>query len=94
MTTPAPLTPQQLDEIETRAAYLDEYATLTDEPLQSTADLLTGTDVPALVAEIRRLQRQRRYLIDQLAKRDAESGRGDEALREFLSDDDPATPAS
>lgn len=50
-----PLTEQQLDEITERAAHLDEYAIITgDQALQSTIDLLTGTDVPALVAEIRR----------------------------------------
>lgn len=43
------------------------------------------TDVPALLAEIRRLQAQRKYLLGQLAKKDAESGRGDAALREFLA---------
>lgn len=42
-------------------------------------------DVPALLAEIRRLKGQRKYLIGQLAKRDAESGRGDEAVRAFLA---------
>jgi hypothetical protein len=51
----SPLTTQQLDEIETRAASLHEYATLTDEPLQADADQLTGEDVPALIAAVRRL---------------------------------------
>lgn len=51
----SPLTNQQLDEIETRAASLTEYATLTDKLLQADADQLTGEDVPALVAEVRRL---------------------------------------
>jgi hypothetical protein len=41
----------------------------------------------ALLAEVHRLKGQRKYLIGQLAKRDAESGRGDEALREFLAGD-------
>lgn len=48
------------------------------------------TDVPALLAEIRRLKGQRKYLITQLAKRDAETGRGDEAVREFLAEEQPA----
>jgi hypothetical protein len=44
------------------------------------------TDVPALIAELRHVQGQRRYLLGQLAKKDAETGRGDRAaLREFLS---------
>jgi len=38
-----------------------------------------------LVAEIRRLKEQRKFLLTQLAKRDAETGRGDTALREFLA---------
>lgn len=52
--TTAPLTEQQLDEITARAAHLHEYATLTDGPLQADADQLTGEDVPALLAELRR----------------------------------------
>lgn len=51
-----PLTDTQLDEIATRAAGLYEYATLDDEPWQDEADRLTGTDVPALLAEVRRLR--------------------------------------
>jgi hypothetical protein len=39
-----------------------------------------------LKEEIDRLRTQRRYLIDQLAKKDAASGEGDRALREFLGD--------
>jgi hypothetical protein len=86
------LTEQQVADIETRAAHLHEYATLTDVPLQADADQMTGEDVPALLAEIRRLKGQRKYLISQLAKRDAESGRGDEALRAFLAGEQPAEP--
>ncbi len=61
------LTTQRLDEIETRAASLTEYALLADEPLQADADQLTGEDVPALIAEIRRLHEPTepsRYLED------------------------------
>lgn len=48
-----------------------------------------------LVDEVRRLQQQRKYLLAQLAKRDAESGSGDAALREFLAGEEEAsTPAS
>jgi hypothetical protein len=43
-------------------------------------------ETAALLAEIRRLKGQRKYLLTQFAKRDAETGRGDTALREFLSD--------
>jgi hypothetical protein len=42
-------------------------------------------DVTALLAYVRRLQGQRKYLLTQLAKRDAETGRGDRALTEFLA---------
>lgn len=38
--------------------------------------------------EVKRLRAQRRYLIGQIAKRDARSGDGDRALREFLGADD------
>ncbi|MEV4227289.1 hypothetical protein AB0J81_09295 [Streptomyces bobili] len=82
MTDHTPLTSQDLDEIETRAAHLAEYACQNG----GEGDTLAGTDVPALLAEVRRLQQQRKYLITQLAKRDAESGRGDAALREFLGE--------
>jgi hypothetical protein len=50
------LTTQQLDDIETRAAGLYEYATGLDAAWQDEADQLAGKDVPALLAEIRRLQ--------------------------------------
>lgn len=45
-----------LDEIEARAGGLYEYATGLDTAWQEEADRLAGTDVPALVAEIRRLR--------------------------------------
>lgn len=48
-------------------------------------------DVTALVAAVRRLQQQRKCLIGQLAKRDAETGRGDKALREFLASETAAS---
>ncbi|MER5902973.1 hypothetical protein ABT150_23185 [Streptomyces mirabilis] len=54
-----PLADQQLDEIETRAAHLYEYATLAVEhgpDAQPAAERVIGTDVPALVAEVRRLR--------------------------------------
>lgn len=41
-------------------------------------------DVRLLLAEVARLKGQRKCLLTQLAKRDAESGRGDAALRDFL----------
>lgn len=78
------LASQDLDEIEARAAGLYEYATGLDAAWQAEADQLAGTDVPALAAAVRRLQTQRKYLITQLAKRDAATGDGDRALREFL----------
>lgn len=83
-----PLTDQQLDDI--------------DAVVRNAA--LIGADIDpataaALLAEIVRLKQQRKYLITQLAKRDAESGRGEAALREFLAggeqptDDAPAASA-
>jgi hypothetical protein len=82
MTDHTPLTDQQLADI--------------DAVVRNAA--LIGADIDpataaALLAEIVRLKQQRKYLITQLAKRDAESGRGDAALREFLAADDEATPS-
>jgi len=51
MSSQKPLTDQQLDEIDARAAHLFEYVTMPTE-----ADQLTGEDVPALLAEVRRLR--------------------------------------
>jgi DNA repair exonuclease SbcCD ATPase subunit len=65
------LTTQQLDEIATRAASLHEYALLADEPFQADADQLTGEDVPALLAEVRRLrseQDEQQSEIEKLAR--------------------------
>ncbi|MFD3917351.1 hypothetical protein, partial [Streptomyces sp. NPDC058603] len=73
------LTDQKLAEIGTRAAHLHEFVALPAE-----ANQLAGTDVPALLVEVRRLQQQRQLLIDQLAKKDAASGAGNGALAEFL----------
>lgn len=67
------------------------------EPTQATRNgefIETARDaMPALLAEIRRLKAQRQYLIGQLAKRDAESGRGDTALREFLAGEEQPADA-
>lgn len=56
MTTPPTGQQLDLDAIETRAAHLHEYATLTDVELQSDADDLFDIDVPALAREVRRLR--------------------------------------
>ncbi|MGY5048261.1 hypothetical protein ACWDE0_21915 [Streptomyces sp. 900105755] len=45
-----------LDTIEARAAHLYEHATTTVPDVQDDFDRLAGTDVPALVAEVRRLR--------------------------------------
>jgi hypothetical protein len=67
------------------------------EPTQATRNgefIETARDaMPALLAEIRRLKAQRQYLIGQLAKRDAESGRGNTALREFLAGEEQPADA-
>jgi hypothetical protein len=75
---------------------------LTEQQLDSYAELAITADhdgikvdpavVTVLVDEVRRLQHQRRYLIGQIAKKDAASGRGDEALRAFLAGEQPAEP--
>ncbi|MEV5168246.1 hypothetical protein AB0K66_26980 [Streptomyces werraensis] len=46
-----PMTPERLAEIAARAAHLYEYVQQPDE-----ADVLAGTDVPALLAEVERLR--------------------------------------
>ncbi|MGW5640305.1 hypothetical protein [Streptomyces sp. NPDC003832] len=61
-TQPAPLTDDQLDDIEARAARLYEY----DVRQSAEADVLAGTDVPALLAEVRR---QRAELADAEAEK-------------------------
>jgi hypothetical protein len=68
-------------------------------PVEANAEFAAHAraDVPALLAEVRRLKGQRKYLLTQLAKRDAETGRGDRALTEFLTahpGEDVETPAA
>ena len=69
--------------------WIGETCRGTSTPEQDQADAAfvaaARTDVPALIAEVRRLQEQRKYLLDQLAKKDARSGDGDRALLEFLT---------
>ncbi|MFJ2961216.1 hypothetical protein ACIPIC_02765 [Streptomyces collinus] len=76
---------------------------LTEEQLDRYAELaitaehdglkVDPTVVTVLVDEVRRLQFQRRFLLKQIAKRDAASGDADRKVREFLAGDGPATPA-
>jgi hypothetical protein len=68
------LTVQQIDEYAVLAATADHIG-----------DKVDPKAVLALVAEIGRLQAQRKYLITQLAKQNAESGRGNTALNGFLA---------
>lgn len=49
-------------------------------------------DVPALLAEIRHLQQQRRVLLASMARKDARTGEGDRDLAEFLVPE-PADPS-
>jgi hypothetical protein len=70
----SPLTNQQLD----------EYAVLA-ETAAHIGDKVHPRVVTELVDEIRRLQTQRRFLTNQLAKRDAASGDADKKLEEFLT---------
>lgn len=88
MTDHTPLTGQQLDEIEARAAHLHEYGDPTDTRAAGWK-MLAGEDVPALIADLRRARGQRRFLLDQIARKDARSGDGDRVLREFLAAADP-----
>ncbi|MFI2761360.1 hypothetical protein ACH5A3_21200 [Streptomyces echinatus] len=68
---------------------LDRYAELA-----ITADhdgvKVDPTVVTALVDEVRRRQFQVRYLLQQIAKRDAASGEADRKVREFLAAEEPA----
>lgn len=50
----SPITDQQLDEIQARAAGMFAHADLGDEDHQREAERLTGTDVPLLLADLRR----------------------------------------
>lgn len=68
-----PLTEQQLDNYAILAITADH-----------TGERIDPAVVTVLVDEVRKLQQQRRFLIGQLARKDAASGEGDRALREFL----------
>ncbi|MFJ7999015.1 hypothetical protein ACIQ7D_17970 [Streptomyces sp. NPDC096310] len=63
---------------------LAEYEAL----IQRTTPVGAATAAPgiaaAMLAEIRRLQHQRKFLFDQITKKDAASGAGGRALAEFL----------
>lgn len=82
MTQPtAPPTDEELAEIQTAvAAYRRHsptgFACCTAHPVADAGAML--------LEEIRRLKGQRKFLLDQLARKDARSGDGDKALREFL----------
>lgn len=62
---------------------------LTEEQLAITAEhdgiKVDPAAVTVLVDEVRRLQFQCRFLLKQLARKDAASGRGDKALEAFLA---------
>jgi hypothetical protein len=67
---------------------LDEYAVLADTAAHIGEDVNPRV-VTELVDEVRRLQRQRSFLLGQIAKKDAASGEADKALRELLAADTP-----
>ncbi|MFJ9420750.1 hypothetical protein [Streptomyces sp. NPDC101249] len=71
---PQPLTDQQIDTYAQLAIVADHGGAPVEPAI-----------VTALVDEVRRLQQQKRFLFRQLAKRDAASGRADEAVRQFLA---------
>jgi hypothetical protein len=85
------LTDQQLDEI---AIHVGVYEKSHDHPREfpCCSAHAVADQAPALVAEVRRHRGQIRYLLGQLAKRDAETGRGDKALREFLTGEPEPQP--
>lgn len=66
-----PLSPERLAEIAARAGYLYEYSTSHD----SEGDTLAGDDVPALLAEIERLNGELAFFaarVNELESRDCE----------------------
>ena len=75
-TTPDRLTAEREQEIR----MLDLLELMDDR----SAPVISG-HLAVLLAEIDRLRAQRQFLLGQLAKKDAESGAGDKALREFLA---------
>lgn len=83
----SPLTVQQLDEIEAAITAYQQHPPIGFACCTAHA---VADQAPALLAEICRLKGQRKYLLGVLAKRDAETGDGDKALREFLSGDPDA----
>ena len=74
--TSTPLTEQQLDQ------YAELAITAEHDGIKVNPSVVT-----VLVDEVRRIQYQRRFLLGQIAKKDAESGAGDRALAEFLAAD-------
>lgn len=68
-----PLTEQQIDNYAILAITADH-----------TGERIDPAVVTVLVDEVRKLQQQRRFLLGRLARKDARSGDGDRALREFL----------
>ncbi|MFJ6566572.1 hypothetical protein ACIQNU_04080 [Streptomyces sp. NPDC091292] len=87
------LTDQQQTPAEIRLAQYGERtstwstATYNDGTEKALHEIALG-----LKTEIDRLREQRRYLIDQLTKKDTASGAGDRALREFLGGKPAAEP--
>ncbi|WP_432140151.1 hypothetical protein [Streptomyces sp. bgisy154] len=69
------MTHLDLDAIATRAAGLYEYATGLDKAWQDEADQLTGTDVPALIAELRTARAVEQRLREQHDRDTAEISR-------------------
>lgn len=76
---------------------IDDYAILAITA-EHAGERIDPAVVTALVDELRKLQQQRRFLLAQLAKKDAASGRGDQAVRAFLAGgptgEQPAVAAS
>jgi hypothetical protein len=71
---PQPIPEEQLDQYAELAILADHDGIKVDPAV-----------VTVLVDEVRRLQCQSRFLLRAIARRDAETGRGDDAVREFLA---------
>jgi hypothetical protein len=75
-----PLTPAEIR----LAQYGERTSTWSTATYDSGTEKALHEIALELKAELDRVRTQRRLLLDQLAKKDAESGTGDRALREFL----------
>lgn len=69
---------------ELRGSHGNLLADLWDDRLGAYFTAMHAATQP-LLDEVRRMRQQRKFLLNQIAKRDAASGKGDKALAEFLA---------